>query len=90
MLQFTNANYVLIFKLCLSATASITVLFKHVGSAEEPGSDETIREKVLCFIRDKVKRLIYFLFIHLHNNSMHICLWLKTDAHLIYLIGISS
>ncbi|KAL1817904.1 hypothetical protein DCAR_0522403 [Daucus carota subsp. sativus] len=33
---------------------SITVLFKHVGSAEEPGSDETIREKVLCFIRDKV------------------------------------
>lgn len=33
---------------------SLTVLFKHVGTAEEPGSDESIREKVLCFIRDKV------------------------------------
>lgn len=35
--------------------ASITVLFKHVGSAEEPGSDESIREKVIHFIRDKVR-----------------------------------
>lgn len=33
---------------------SLSVLFKLVGSAEEPGTDESIREKVICFIRDKV------------------------------------
>ncbi|KAK7832229.1 apoptosis inhibitor 5-like protein api5 [Quercus suber] len=34
--------------------ASLTGLFKHIGCVDEPSSDETIREKVLSFIRDKV------------------------------------
>lgn len=34
--------------------ASLTALFKHIGSVDEPSTDETIREKVLSFIRDKV------------------------------------
>lgn len=34
--------------------ASLTALFKHVGSVDEPSTDEFIREKVLTFIRDKV------------------------------------
>ncbi|RVW42966.1 Apoptosis inhibitor 5-like protein API5 [Vitis vinifera] len=34
--------------------ASLTSLFKHIGSSEEPCTDEIIREKVLCFVRDKV------------------------------------
>lgn len=34
--------------------ASLTALFKHVGSVDEPSADEVIREKVLSFIRDKV------------------------------------
>ncbi|KAJ9671524.1 hypothetical protein PVL29_025296 [Vitis rotundifolia] len=34
--------------------ASLTSLFKHIGSTEEPCTDEIIREKVLCFVRDKV------------------------------------
>ncbi|KAK3207032.1 hypothetical protein Dsin_021078 [Dipteronia sinensis] len=34
--------------------ASLTALFKHIGSADEPSTDEFIREKVLSFIRDKV------------------------------------
>uniref|UniRef100_A0A5B7BF11 Putative apoptosis inhibitor 5 n=1 Tax=Davidia involucrata TaxID=16924 RepID=A0A5B7BF11_DAVIN len=33
---------------------SLTALFKHIASSEEHITDETIREKVLCFIRDKV------------------------------------
>ncbi|CAK9135284.1 unnamed protein product [Ilex paraguariensis] len=35
---------------------SLTVLFKHVGSTEERSTDETesMREKVICYIRDKV------------------------------------
>ncbi|XP_009346756.2 apoptosis inhibitor 5-like protein API5 [Pyrus x bretschneideri] len=34
--------------------ASLTALFKHIGSVDEPSTDEFIREKVLSFIRDKV------------------------------------
>lgn len=40
--------------------ASLTALFKHIGStaddrnAEDLSAWESIREKVLCFIRDKV------------------------------------
>ncbi|XP_041025223.1 apoptosis inhibitor 5-like protein API5 [Juglans microcarpa x Juglans regia] len=34
--------------------ASLTALFKHIGSVDEPSTDEVIREKVLTFIRDKV------------------------------------
>jgi hypothetical protein len=37
--------------------ASLTALFKHIGSVDEPSTDEIIREKVLSFIRDKVRRL---------------------------------
>ena len=35
--------------------ASLTALFKHIGSVDEPTTDEVIREKVLSFIRDKVR-----------------------------------
>lgn len=34
--------------------ASLTALFKHIGSVEEPSTDDTIREKVINFVRDKV------------------------------------
>ncbi|KAE7995790.1 hypothetical protein FH972_000558 [Carpinus fangiana] len=34
--------------------ASLTALFKHIGSVDEPSTDEIIREKVLSFIRDKI------------------------------------
>ncbi|KAL6198348.1 hypothetical protein ACLB2K_028140 [Fragaria x ananassa] len=34
--------------------ASLTALFKHIGSVDEPSQDDIIREKVLSFIRDKV------------------------------------
>ncbi|GFZ12415.1 apoptosis inhibitory protein 5 [Actinidia rufa] len=34
--------------------ASLTVLFKYIGNPDEPSIEESIREKVLCFIRDKV------------------------------------
>ncbi|PSR96386.1 Apoptosis inhibitor 5-like protein, partial [Actinidia chinensis var. chinensis] len=33
---------------------SLTVLFKYIGNPDEPSIEESIREKVLCFIRDKV------------------------------------
>ncbi|KAE9456385.1 hypothetical protein C3L33_11711, partial [Rhododendron williamsianum] len=35
--------------------ASLTVLFKYIiGNPDEPSAEEGIREKVLCFVRDKV------------------------------------
>lgn len=39
--------------------ASLTALFKHIGSTDDRNAEdlsawESIREKVLCFIRDKV------------------------------------
>ncbi|XP_010260402.1 PREDICTED: apoptosis inhibitor 5-like protein API5 isoform X2 [Nelumbo nucifera] len=34
--------------------ASLSALFKHIESTDEPSADESIREKVLNFIRDKV------------------------------------
>jgi hypothetical protein len=37
--------------------ASLSALFKHIGTVEEPSTDELIREKVLSFVRDKVRRL---------------------------------
>ncbi|MBA0599009.1 hypothetical protein Gorai_005249, partial [Gossypium raimondii] len=33
---------------------SLTALFKHIWNVEDPSQDDTIRDKVLCFIRDKV------------------------------------
>lgn len=40
----------------LLATASLTVLFKYIiGNPDEPSAEEGIREKVLCFVRDKVR-----------------------------------
>ncbi|CAA3005985.1 Hypothetical predicted protein [Olea europaea subsp. europaea] len=43
----------------MSAAASLIALFRHIGSTEDRSADEistweTIRKKVLCFIRDKV------------------------------------
>ncbi|CAL5346480.1 unnamed protein product [Camellia sinensis] len=47
---------------CAVREASLTVLFKHIGNTDEPSTEEiiyepstveSIREKVLCFIRDK-------------------------------------
>ena len=57
-----NFNSALIANLYLSkcfAAASLTALFKHVGSteergAEEPSTWENVREKVLGFIKEKV------------------------------------
>lgn len=37
--------------------ASLTALFKHIGSVDEPSTDEVIRDKVLSFIRDKARLL---------------------------------
>lgn len=34
--------------------ASLTALFKYIGSVEEPSTDDAIREKVINFVRDKV------------------------------------
>ncbi|KAF9672416.1 hypothetical protein SADUNF_Sadunf11G0039400 [Salix dunnii] len=34
--------------------ASLSALFKHIGTVEEPSTDELIRDKVLSFVRDKV------------------------------------
>ncbi|XP_057471688.1 apoptosis inhibitor 5-like protein API5 isoform X1 [Actinidia eriantha] len=34
--------------------ASLTALFKHIESVDEPSTDENLRERTLCFIRDKV------------------------------------
>ncbi|MBA0811656.1 hypothetical protein Gohar_003532, partial [Gossypium harknessii] len=39
---------------CLVNAESLTALFKHIWNVEEPSQDDTIRDKVLCFIRDKV------------------------------------
>jgi hypothetical protein len=47
------------FSNCISScyAASLSALFKHIGTVEEPSTDELIREKVLSFVRDKVRRL---------------------------------
>lgn len=42
------------FPKLLVHAASLTALFKHIASVDEPSTDEFIREKVLSFIRDKV------------------------------------
>ncbi|XP_059670117.1 apoptosis inhibitor 5-like protein API5 isoform X2 [Cornus florida] len=34
--------------------ASLTALFKHIESVDEPGTDENLRERTLIFIKDKV------------------------------------
>ena len=39
---------------------SLTALFKHIWNVEDPSQDDTIRDKVLCFIRDKVKTASLF------------------------------
>lgn len=41
----------------ISIAASLSALFKHVESIDE-STDETIRDKVLTFIRDKVPIVI--------------------------------
>ncbi|KAG4196893.1 hypothetical protein ERO13_A06G200950v2 [Gossypium hirsutum] len=41
---------------------SLTALFKHIWNVEEPSQDDTIRDKVLCFIRDKGKLTVFIVF----------------------------
>lgn len=55
LLQHFNNSLMVPFYVCGDA-ASLTALFKHIGSVDEPTTDEVIREKVLSFIRDKVRR----------------------------------
>lgn len=45
---------------CLVNAESLTALFKHIWNVEEPSQDDTIRDKVLCFIRDKVQTASLF------------------------------
>lgn len=53
--SFTTFNSLLISWYVCAVAASLTALFKHIGSVDEPTTDEVIREKVLSFIRDKVR-----------------------------------
>jgi hypothetical protein len=39
--------------------ASLTALFKHIRGVEEPSTDDVIREKVLNFVRDKVRKHVF-------------------------------
>lgn len=50
------SSFVLLSHYHLVCAASLTALFKHIGSVDEPSTDEFIREKVLTFIRDKVSK----------------------------------
>jgi hypothetical protein len=50
--------------------ASLTALFKHIGSVDEPSTDETIREKVLSFIRDKVRRPAHVMPISFYPTAL--------------------
>ncbi|KAE8689847.1 hypothetical protein F3Y22_tig00110931pilonHSYRG00180 [Hibiscus syriacus] len=51
---------------------SLTALFKHVWNIEESSQDDTIRDKVLCFIRDKVFPLKDELLRPQDEMEMHI------------------
>ncbi|KAL5730243.1 hypothetical protein ACHQM5_003088 [Ranunculus cassubicifolius] len=46
--------YFFFFSQKMFFAASLSALFKHIESSDEPVADETLREKVLSFIRDKV------------------------------------
>ncbi|KAL4282736.1 hypothetical protein GQ457_16G028200 [Hibiscus cannabinus] len=49
-----NAHFDLIEEEDLAILMSMTALFKHIWNVEDPGQEDTIRDKVLFFIRDKV------------------------------------
>lgn len=52
----TVAFWVFPYNSIIVNAASLTALFKHIrGSDEEPNTDDVIREKVLNFVRDKVR-----------------------------------
>lgn len=49
--------------LSMFPAASLTALFKHIGSTDDRNAEdlnawESLREKVLCFIRDKVRYIL--------------------------------
>lgn len=50
--------------------ASLTGLFKHIGCVDEPSSDETIREKVLSFIRDKVRGRVHVMPVAIFTRQL--------------------
>ncbi|CAK9321079.1 unnamed protein product [Citrullus colocynthis] len=52
--------------------ASLTALFKHIGSVDEPTTDEVIREKVLSFIREKVFPIKFELLKPQEEMERHI------------------
>lgn len=54
--------------------ASLTGLFKHIGCVDEPSSDETIREKVLSFIRDKVRRPVHVMPVAIFTQQLFLIL----------------
>ncbi|XP_026412434.1 apoptosis inhibitor 5-like protein API5 [Papaver somniferum] len=54
------------------AKASLTALFKHIENTEEPIPDDSIREKVLNFIKDKVFPLKAELLMPREEMERHI------------------
>ncbi|KAJ4972098.1 hypothetical protein NE237_005197 [Protea cynaroides] len=48
---------------------SLTALFKHIKSTDEPCTEESIREKVLNFIRDKVWKMVLEMSILNASNA---------------------
>lgn len=54
--------------------ASLTGLFKHIGCVDEPSSDETIREKVLSFIRDKVRGPVHVMPVAIFTRQFFLIL----------------
>lgn len=60
----------------LSTAASLTALFKHIGSIEDQSAEDlstwdSIRKKVLLFLRDKVAiSLLLKYFVKLKENGL--------------------
>lgn len=74
--------------------ASLTALFKHVGSVEEPSTDDVIRdvirEKVIHFLRDKVRNmfLIIIIVIMISLCCCIVNLEMNTKFYNIFIIGV--
>lgn len=69
----------------LVCVVSLTALFKHIGSVDEPSTDEFIREKVLTFIREKVKPLCV-----MPNAVIIMTLFIITGVQMIAVVGVSN
>jgi len=50
----------------IANAASLKALFKHVTSGMEPYTDDVIREKVMNFLRDKVRIMCLNLNVNYH------------------------